>query len=91
MPSASVTAGSTRCARPPRPETGSQPSWIEKTRMSSGPSQKLGTQTPTRLAQPRERDRRAIAARSAAATPSGSADADREHERGRRASSSVAG
>ena len=42
----SVTAGSTRCASVPRPETGSQPSVTEKTIASSGPSQKFGIEIP---------------------------------------------
>ena len=43
----SVTAGSTRCASVPVPETGSQPSRTAKTIASSGPSQKFGIEIPT--------------------------------------------
>ena len=42
----SEIAGRTRCASVPRPDTGSQPSSIAKTIASSGPSQKLGIETP---------------------------------------------
>ena len=44
----SVTAGSTRCAGVPRPPTGNQPSSTAKTIASRGPSQKFGTDMPTR-------------------------------------------
>src|ERR1044071_8577254 len=44
----SVSAGSSRCAAPPRPDTGSQPSWMEKTIINSGPSQKFGIARPNK-------------------------------------------
>ena len=43
-----VAAGSSRRLRPPWPVAGSQPSWSEKTKISSRPSQKLGIDTPPR-------------------------------------------
>ena len=42
----SVTAGSTRCASVPVPDTGSHPSCTANTIASSGPSQKFGIAMP---------------------------------------------
>jgi hypothetical protein len=44
----SVKAGKMRCVMPPMPAAGSQPSRREKTKMRRRPSQKLGTETPSR-------------------------------------------
>src|SRR5713101_2656578 len=44
--SASVTAGSTRCAGEPAPPTGSQLSQSEKTTISTSPVQKIGIESP---------------------------------------------
>ena len=72
MPSPRVVAGSTRWASPPRPETGSHPSRSEKSRISSGPSQKPGRHAPARLARRVVRST-ADPGRSAAAMPRGRA------------------
>ena len=42
----STVAGMTRLAMPCWPVTGNQPSWSEKTRIASSPSQKIGIDTP---------------------------------------------
>ncbi len=47
-----VIAGKTKCPGPPRPETGSHPRITEKTRISTGPSAKFGTERPKSVKTP---------------------------------------
>ena len=67
----SVTAGSMRLNVPSLPDTGTQPSPMEKTMMSSGPSQKTGMLAPATARKPAPRSS-AVPCLRAAAIPSGS-------------------
>src|SRR6185437_12055135 len=66
----SVMTGSTKCSGPPMRPDGSQPSSTLNTKISSTPSQKLGTATPSTATVPAARSRKPPRL-SAAVTPSG--------------------
>src|ERR1700692_830286 len=67
-----VAAGKIRWVMPPRPDTGSHPISIEKTKIKIGPSAKLGTERPSRVKNEVARAAR-LPRRRAENTPAGTA------------------
>src|SRR5260370_29006239 len=75
-----VTAGSTRLAKEPAPETGSHPSLMAKRRIRIGPSAKLGNDRPKRLTTLSRRSSQRLR-RRAERTPAGGRGIDAARER----------